>query len=100
MKTYLKISVALLIIITTFVSCDLLEEEEIDCNECIAAQLHLCKALDITQGRLDLAGDAVEKVKDACGSLGSSKVTEVKAKWLDQLDDFNRNCPDLGYTCK
>ena len=100
MKTYLKITLALLIILTTFASCDLLEEEEINCNDCISAQLHLCNALDITQGRLDLAGDAVEKVKDACGSLGSAKVTEVFPEIISSMEklfkDFTQYAEDNG----
>ena len=105
MKAYLNYferTVILLFAVGTLCSaeeCSCSTDEEIDCQDCISAQRHLCEALDDTNGRLDQAQNAVDKVKKACGSVGSAKVTEVKTKWLDQLDDFNRNCPDLGFTC-
>lgn len=98
MKNIFKVTVILWIILITFISCDwLTSEEDLDCQECISAQIHLCEALGVTNGRLDLAGDAVQKVKDACGSLGSSKVTEVHTKWLNNPTE---NCNSYGFTCE
>lgn len=99
MKNRYKIPVILSIILIAFNSCWVLdEEEEMDCDECVSAQIHLCNALGRTNGRLDLAGDAVAKVKEACGDLGSKKVTEVHTKWLNNPTE---NCNSYyGFNCK
>ena len=90
MKNIFKVAVFLLIILITFISYDqLTSEEDLNCSECVSVQIHSCEALGVTNGRLDLAGETVQKVKDACGSLGSSKVTEVHTKWLNATTE---NC--------
>jgi len=103
MKTYLnyfKRTAILLFAVGTLSSaeeCDWFEDEEIDWSDCVSAQIHLCDALGRTNGRLDQAQDAVDKVKKACGSLGSAKVTAVHTKWLNNPTE---NCSQMGFTCK
>jgi len=103
MKSYLKFikrTVILLFAVGTLSSADGCfgsDDEEIDCQDCIAAQIHLCDALGRTNGRLDQAQNAVDKVKKACGSLGSAKVTAVHTKWLNNPTE---NCSQMGFTCK
>lgn len=97
---YFKRTAILLFAVGTLSSaegCFESEDDEIDCQECISAQIHLCDALGRTNGRLDLAGDAVDKVKKACGSIGSAKVTAVHTKWLNNPTE---NCSQMGFTCK
>lgn len=103
MKNYLnyfKRTAILLFAVGTLSSaeeCDWFADEEIDCSECVSAQIHLCDALGRTNGRLDQAQDAVDKVKKACGDLGSAKVTAVHTKWLNNPTE---NCSQMGFTCK
>ncbi len=77
MKTYLKITVALLIILTTFASCDLLEEEEIDCDECIAAQKHYFNALQDNRCNTTVTAGARTKVIDACPAGKAAYIVET-----------------------
>ena len=102
MKTnlnYLKRIVILIFAVGTLSSADGCfgsGDEDIDCSECVSAQIHLCDALGRTNGRLDQAQNAVDKVKKACGSLGSAKVTKVHTDWLNNPTE---NCNSRGFTC-
>jgi len=92
LKLLMKLSCFMLLLSAGF--CEEDEEVEYTCEDCIAAQDHLCNALLNANCSSSNVSNAIERVKDQCPN-GTAKANTIISQC--GLGD-NLNC--LGFSCQ